>query len=166
MHKKDYYVALALAIIAGFVGGCVSGRLAVPEPVVAQEAPKRVVRVVEAESFRLVDQTGAVRAILEAGTDGSVGLAMGRGGVVRTRFGIEANGNAVLELKDEKAQNHAAVSVTPEGRPSLMLVDKSRVGGVLLGEGKLPFGEIIEVDRPAGSLVLVSKEGRIVWHAP
>jgi hypothetical protein len=86
MHRKDYYVALALAIIAGFVGGCMSGRLAAPEPVVAQEAPKRVVRIVEAESFRLVDQTGAVRAVLEAGADGSVGIAMRKGGVVRTRF--------------------------------------------------------------------------------
>ncbi|TAL09573.1 MAG: hypothetical protein EPO02_09790 [Nitrospirae bacterium] len=166
MHGKDYYVALALAMVAGFAGGCMSGHLAAPEPVVAQEAPQRA-RFVDAEMFRIFDQSGKLRAALGTAPDGSVGLAMvGKDGVLRAKFGVEVSGDAVLDLKDEAAQSHATVFVTAAGNPRVVLLDRNRVGGALLGEGNIPLGDLIVEERPAGSLILLNKDGRVVWRTP
>ncbi len=166
MQRKDYYVALMLAMVAGFAGGCMSSRLAAPEPVVAQEAPKRA-RFVDAEMFRIFDQNGKLRAAFGTAPDGSVGLAMiSKDGVLRAKLGVEVNGDAALDLKDEKAQSHATVFVTTAGNPRVVLLDKNRVGGALLGEGSVPLGDLIVEERPAGSLILLNKDGRVIWRAP
>lgn len=166
MHRRDYCSVLALALLAGLIGGIVSGGFFSPETVTAQDKPRRG-KVLEAEGFRLIDQSGRTRAAFEVGADGSVGLVMAsKEGVVRTAFGVEANGNVTLDLKDEKAQTHAYVLVTPAGNPTLMLLDKNRVGGAFLGEGTVPFGDLIVDERPAGSLILMNKDGRVVWRAP
>lgn len=166
MHRRDYYVALVLAMLAGFIGGCMSGRLVSPEPVVAQEAPRRA-RFVDAEMFRIFDQNGTLRAAFGTAPDGSVGLVMvSKDGVPRAKLGVEVNGDAFLDLKDEKAQSHAMVFVTTAGNPRVALLDKNGVGGALLGEGSIPLGNLIVEERPAGSLILMNKDGRVAWRAP
>ena len=167
MQRKDYYLALALAMVAGFVGGCMSGRLVAPEPAVAQLAPPWV-KIVQTESLRLVDQAGRLRAVFEVVPDGSVSLVLGnQNSVTRVWLGVDAAGNARLSLKDEKGQSSATLSANAVGSPTLLLSDQNSRGGALLGEGSLPISDagIIEV-RPAGSLLLMNKDGKVVWRAP
>lgn len=167
MRKRDYYFAFALAMLAGFIGGCMSGRLVSPEPVVAQETARRT-RVIDAEAFRLFDQDGRLRAVLEAAPDGSVGFVMGsKDGALRVRLGVEANDHAVLELMDGKAQTHARLGVGSAGGPSLQLFDRSGRGAAVLGEVIIPMSDIgITEERPAGSLILTNKDGKVVWRMP
>ena len=166
MHRRDYYNVVVVALLAGLIGGMISGGLFSPEDVTAKEKPRRL-KILEAEGFRLVDPSGRTRAVLQTVADGSVGLVMvSKEGVVRSAFGVEANGNVVLDLKDEKSQSHATVSVTSAGNPSLTLLDKNRAGGAFLGEGTIPFSNLIVEERPAGSLILANKDGRVVWRAP
>lgn len=167
MRHKDYYAAIAAALVAGLLGGAVSSHLWTPEPVIAQEKPRRMM-VIETGGIRLVDQSGKIRATFEIGADGSVGLAMvGREGGLRARLGVEANGNTVLDLNDEKGKPHAVLSVASKGGPSLLLYDRTGRGGVLLGEGTIPLSDVgIVEERPAGSLVLLNKDGKVAWRAP
>jgi hypothetical protein len=167
MHKSDYYFAFALAMLAGFIGGCMSGRLVSPEPVVAQETARRT-RVIDAEAFRLFDQNGRLRAVLEAAPDGSVGFAMGsKDGALRARLGVDARGDAVLDLKDEKAQTRAKLVVSHTGRPTLLLLDRIGRGDAVLGEVIIPISDVgIVEERPAGSLILTNKDGKVVWRMP
>lgn len=167
MPRKDYYVALALAMVAGFIGGCMSGHFFSPEPAGAQEVPRHA-KIIEAEGLRLVDQAGKIRAVFEMGPDGSVGLQLGgKDGNLRARFLVDGDGNASLDLKGEKGQSHGTFLVNSAGSPRLVLLDKSGTGGALLGAGNLPLSDVgIVEERPAGSLVLVNREGRTIWRAP
>jgi len=168
MHKKDYYVALALAVVAGFVGGSMAGRIAAPDPAIAQTAPMRA-KIIEAEGFRLVDPAGKIRAVFEIGPDGSVGLHLGnKDGKLRARFAVDGNGLVVLDLKNERSESHAVFYVTAAGSPSLILTDKNGRVGALLGEGALSINREagITEERPTGSLILLNKEGKVIWRAP
>jgi hypothetical protein len=167
MPRKDYYVALVLAVVAGFVGGCMSSHFFSPEPVGAQEVSRRA-KIIEAEGLRLVDQAGKIRAAFEMGPDGSVGLQLGnKDGKLRARFLVDGNGSTILDLKDEKSQSRGTFLVNSTGDPRLVLIDKSGVGGALIGAGSLPISDVgIIEERPAGSLVLINREGRTIWRAP
>ena len=88
-------------------------------------------------------------------------------GALRARLGVDAGGDAVLDLKDEKAQTHAKLGVSLTGGPSLLLFDRSGRGAAVLGEVIIPMSDIgIAEERPAGSLVLMNKDGRVAWRAP
>nr|MBI3614211.1 hypothetical protein [Nitrospirota bacterium] len=122
----------------------------------------------ETESLHLVDRTGRVRAVLEVVGDGSVLLAMGsKDGVIRTKLGVDNNGNSFLDLKDEKAQSHGTFYVSSAGSPTLVLTDQNGRSGTLLGEGEITMSSVgIVESRPAGSLIFLNKDGKVIWRAP
>ena len=167
MRGKDHVVALALAVLAGFVGGGMSGRLAAPEPVGAQVAPTRI-KILETESVHLLDKAGRTRGALEVLGDGSAVLAIGnKDGVIRVRLGVENNGTAFLDLRDEKAQSRGVFLINSAGSPTLMVIDPNGRGGAMLGQGDIPLSDVgIVENRPAGSLIFLNKEGKVVWRAP
>lgn len=168
MYGKDHYIVLAFAVIAGFVGGSMAGRIAAPDPVIAQTAPMRA-KIIEAEGFRLVDATGKIRAVFELGPDGTVGLHLGdKDGKLRARLAVEGNGTVGLDLKNERSESHAVFNVSAAGSPSLILTGKNGRVGALLGESTLQINSDagITEERPAGSLILLNKEGKVVWRAP
>ena len=63
MNRKQYLLLVVLAIIAGFIGGALSGRI-----FTARET-KGYEKVVSAEQFRLVDEKGDL--IARTGTIGA-----------------------------------------------------------------------------------------------
>ncbi|MGH7273001.1 MAG: hypothetical protein ACREIQ_00890, partial [Nitrospiria bacterium] len=80
MSRKQYSLLLALAMLSGLVGGAVSSRFFIGEPVFAQRpAPEPVTfpqyiaskpaEVVRAHKFELVDRDGKTRASLELGPE-------------------------------------------------------------------------------------------------
>ena len=157
---------LVLTVSAGIVGGMLSGLLLSTELVAAQAILKRP-KVIEAQSFRLLDQEGRARAVFETGPDGAVGLAMAKSGIIRIRFILDANGNAILDLTDEKGKSHATLTVTAAGSPSLSMRDNNNLSEAWLGAVNVPISTAgIAEERPAGSLILMNKDGRVVWRAP
>lgn len=72
MNKLQYGTMLGAAMLAGLVGGLLSGRWAADEPVWAQQHN----RVVNSEEFLLVDKAGKTRGGLGLGADGGVGLIL------------------------------------------------------------------------------------------
>lgn len=167
MRKRDHYVVLAVALLAGLAGGFIAGSFFAPESVNAQDKSRRL-KVLEAEGVHLVDQSGRTRATFEIGADGSVGLAMAdQDGISRTKLGVGVDGKAVLELKDEKAQTRAKLVVSHTGRPTLLLLDRIGRGDAVLGEVIIPISDVgIVEERPAGSLILTNKDGKVVWRMP
>ncbi len=77
---------LVVAAIAGVLGGVVSGRLLLPDRVLAQ-AP----RVIEAQTFRLVDGRGTTRAY----------LGLGKGGTRLSLRNATGSSSMILTVYDE-----------------------------------------------------------------
>jgi len=63
MKRKDYWLMLSLAVMAGLVGGLVSDRVFRGEIAFAEKAPAHA-KVLTAEKFVLVDKNGRVHAAL------------------------------------------------------------------------------------------------------
>lgn len=166
MSTKQFRLMLVVTVSAGIVGGMLSSLLLNVELVAAQNVLKRP-KVIEAQSFHVVDQEGKVRAILEAAPDGAVGLVMGKEGIIRVRLVLNTDGSAGLDLTDEKGRSHATLGVSSAGSPSLSIYDKASLSAAFLGEANFPISNAgVTEERPAGSLVLLNKEGKIVWRAP
>ncbi len=70
MNRRESLVMLGAAVMAGVVGGVISGNLFQTESVIAQETSPTA-KVITAEEFRLVDQEGRTRAVLGMDTEGT-----------------------------------------------------------------------------------------------
>ncbi len=64
MNRKQFVLTLLVAVISGFLGGALSVWFLMPQSVLAQDEPQKVI---EAEEFRLVDSGGTTRATLGLG---------------------------------------------------------------------------------------------------
>ncbi len=78
MNRKEYLGVLGVAVMAGLVGGIISGNFfqTVPiiemERVIAQE-DSHTAKLITAEEFRLVDQDGWTRVVLGMDAEGTSG---------------------------------------------------------------------------------------------
>ncbi len=78
MNRKEYLGVLGAAMLAGLVGGIMSGNLFKPVPatqmerVIAQET-SHTAKLITAEEFRLVDQDGWTRVVLGMDAEGTSG---------------------------------------------------------------------------------------------
>lgn len=72
MSRTQYWSLMIMALLAGVVGGFLSGRLFSDDAVWAQQRT----RVVNSEEFLLVDKAGKTRGGLGLGADGGVGLVL------------------------------------------------------------------------------------------
>ncbi len=78
MNRKEYLGVLGAAMMAGLVGGIMSGILFKPvpvikmEPVIVQEAA-HTAKLITAEEFRLVDREGWTRVVLGMDAEGTSG---------------------------------------------------------------------------------------------
>ncbi len=78
MNRKEYLGVLGAAMMAGLVGGIISGNFfqTVPaiqmEPVIVQEG-SHTAKLITAEEFRLVDREGWTRAVLGMDAEGTSG---------------------------------------------------------------------------------------------
>lgn len=99
MEKKQLWSMLALAILAGFVGGAVASRVFTLQPVFAAKKSNPG-RLIEAQALRIVDEDGNLRILLgnrpedqgphllmvdKSGSNIELGLAYGNPGLALTR---------------------------------------------------------------------------------
>ncbi len=143
---------LLLALVAGGAMG--------------QVLPKAVPKVVEAERFVLRDTRGKIRAALDTVASGGLALSLAdENGKARAGLGVAADGTPGLFLTDQNGKTRAELSVGTSG-PSLVLRDENRDRAVL-GHTALETKAIGTVEqRPASSLVLFDKNGKVIWRVP
>jgi len=117
MNKRQYAVMLALAVVAGLLGGMVSNFLFVGTPVFAQKTPQ-VAEVIRAGRFEVVDKDGKVRALLSL-VDGEPGLLLrdkdGKGGVGLALGG--AGRGSGLSFRDKDGKRSVMLAPGADGEP-------------------------------------------------
>jgi len=166
MNRKQFLLTLSATVISAFLGGAVSVWLLMPQSVLAQDSPQKVI---EAEQFRVVDQ------------DGNIRISLGTGVL----------GGTYLSLSDEKKQARILLIVNDEGIPTLILLHSdATTSGVpmALSTNQGPSIQIYDSEnqlrtalgtihlkntgtgsteiRAPSSLVLLDEEGDLVWSAP
>ena len=164
MDKRQYMLTVALAVVAGLVGGVVSSWLFMGAPVVTQKTPQ-VAEVVGAERFEVVDKDGKLRAALWL-DNGEPNLVLAdKTGKIRAKLSL-ADGKPALWLADKNGKPRAGLSLLNE-EPTLVLADKTGKTRAVLGYTEIeaiPTGGTEK--RPVSSLVLSDKEGKVIWSAP
>ena len=172
MKKKQYWSILALAILAGFLGGAVASRLFTIQPVFA-EKKARPEEVIEAQEFIVRDKSGTTRARLyveefpKNSFPDSVGLTLynkhGKSGVELFLMG---DSPALGFFNPVNGLSRAAI-VVAEGVPALILRDESGQDRTVLGFTQLVDAKTGTVEkRPASSLVLFDKDGEVICSVP
>jgi hypothetical protein len=102
---------VAAAFVAGLVGGIASSWFLVGASAFALSAPQ-IAKVLQAESFALVDANGRQRAVLGPTLRGEVGLLIADpSGQVRAVLTVNAKGEPGLELLDEQGDSRASMAV-------------------------------------------------------
>jgi hypothetical protein len=114
----------------------------------------------------LYDQNEKKRAGLTVVGDGTPSLALSdQNEKVRAGLGVLADGAPGLFLSDQNEKVRAGLMVDTSG-PSLVLRDENRNRAVL-GHAALEATATGTVEqRPASSLVLFDKDGKVIWKAP
>jgi hypothetical protein len=173
MNRGTYSLIVLLALTAGLMGGVISSRLTMSQPVFAksQEAPHKVV---EAQAYRVVDKNGRVRAEMSAMGLPWDGLVMfDENGRTRLSLGVnpqtgpelklyckegtaacaslyEVFGGVILSLRSSRDSSRALLGVLPKRGISLNLED---------GEGNIRV--VLELSEEGGPhLSLIDKEGK------
>ena len=89
MNRKQYGLILILVVIAGILGGVVSGRLFTGKG-----------KVVAAEKFLLVDESGMERAALMKKDGSTILVLRGRDGRERAVLAVLTDGSPAFDLLD------------------------------------------------------------------
>ena len=149
MNRRHYTLTVAVALMAGMVGGIFAGRIfAVREA--SAEKGWHGGKIVEAEqvlakAFYLCDEARAVKGSLT----------------------VRGNGRPTLILWRDGHKLGAELVLNEDGSPSLVLYDgaerlRAALGHVQLKEKRT--GDILQ--RTASSLVFFDENGKAIWSAP
>jgi hypothetical protein len=162
MSKKQYRLTLAMALIAGLVGGVVTSWFLIGIPVLAQKLLEHP-QIIRAESFQVVDKNGKIRAVLGMGSNGEPSLSLAdENEHVRTVVGLSA-----LGIAHANGESSISLNLWPDGNPSLTLNDQEgklrAVLGVYMVVGK---NTELREQRPISSLMLLGKDEKVLWKAP
>lgn len=133
-----------------------------------QALPTTVPKLVEAERFMVRDTAGKPRATLGLLPDGSPSLNLiDTDGNIRMAVGMKTDGSPSLNLYDKSQTNRAVLATLPDGSPALVLFNKAGETQALLGSNfPLRMEPEDTMSRPASSLVLFDKDGKVIWKAP
>ena len=120
MNRHALGLTVFLSLSGGLLGGSLSGFLLKGEPATAGEASQPG-KLVSAEEFRVVDQTGRARARLGLDVKGVVALYLiDQDGTERARLGIFDDLSALV-LTGKKEGKGSGLTVFDDGRAELTL---------------------------------------------
>jgi len=159
MNRKQLLLTLSVAIVSGLLGGALGVWFLMPQTVLAQDEPQKVI---EAQEFRVVDEDGVVR--------GSIGL---------NQSGV------TLNFRDVTRTKSAEVLVTEIG-VGIVLSDESQESAIRMMTGEssgygsisitaaestlIATPNILTVSHPAGSILVDAEKPMIrvadSRHAP
>lgn len=119
-------------------------------------------------SVDLADEKGKMRASLVLRPDGSPELWLAdEKGEGRAVLEVGPNGRPSLGLFDERGNGRAVLGLFPDGRPTLQLLDDQGKSGASLGAMELVTTRTGAMEKRAeSSLVLLDKEGKVMWKVP
>lgn len=191
MTKKQYTLFLLLPLLAGVVGGTLTSQFLIGQPAFADKMAESK-KMVVAEEFRLVNKKGEVLSTwgMYAGGPGIVLFSKGgeyravfsltspeegpiltladKEGHYRTIMGLGAERQPYIALRDEEGRERLALTLNNEGEPALLFYDKDKNRRVVLGTidlTKMKRTGTIE-KQTTYSLILLGKDGKVVWKAP
>ncbi len=127
--------------------------------------------------LRISDEEGKARAELFISGDGpedlrdrwsKTGLIFyDQAGKDRASLYVMTTGRPGLGLRDGENALRASLALSRDGSPYLSLGDEKGKERATLGHTELKLTQTEEViQRPASSLVLFDKEGKLIWRAP
>lgn len=151
MTRKQYAFAFASMVMAGFLGGLMSGRIFTAQPILAQATHEKMIR---AERFELVDKNG--RVLAELGTrpagvgDRTVGLILnGVKGHGEFRISVTEDGRPFLTMNDRNGSYRFGIIVGPDRNPEISFsgTDRSLMLLSMFDGPRLVFRDSNEKDR-------------------
>lgn len=191
MNRKKHGLTVICSLLAGFLGGITAFSFFVGGPAFAEMVTKAR-KVVMAEEFRLVDKKGEVlsswgsyadnygmvffskegehRALFSlTSPEGAPVLALAdKEGNYRTLIGLGAGRQPYIALRDKDGGERLSLTLTDTGEPTLIFYDKNGKERAVLGTmdiTRMKRTGAIE-KRSYSSLVLLDKDGKIVWKTP
>src|SRR5574341_1186109 len=124
MTKKQYTLVLIAVILSGLIGGALSNKLLSGESLLAENALPPA-KVLQAQTFVLVDEKGNHRARLEVNAEGYTALRFyDKDGQSRAAFGLFPKGNPFMGFSDQNEKMRLSLILTPEGSARFGLKDK------------------------------------------
>ena len=146
MKSMQYVLMLFLSIISAFLGGVVGVWFLMPQSVLAQDEPQKVI---EAERFQVVDSGGKVQSYFGLRSDDKSGIiSMSGPSPLLTLSGQESTrlhlgvieGQSLLIYTDENGKGRVQIGTTANGDPLLKLMNAKGddIFG-FLGEENDPF---------------------------
>jgi hypothetical protein len=158
MDRKDYWAMLAIAVVAGFVGGVVSSRVLTVEPAIAQDR-LQVQKDIAAETFFLVDKDRKAKARLSF--DKKMGVALvfyDEKENPRLVLGSNHDGTPLGLFFDDKGMDRIKIVLTKNGQPQLTFHDGVGIERVFIGDDDT--GPYIHLgDKNMGSATLSAEAG-------
>ena len=124
MDKKPFVLLVVVSILSGLVGGAVSPWIFTKEVVFAQNDLKHE-KVITAETFRLVDQDGNLRAKLGMEPGGRWGLVLiDKDNKARVGITLSEKGWSGFDIKDKEGDRRISIGTDGLWRPFMTLLDK------------------------------------------
>ncbi len=161
-------LTVVISVLAGLVGGFAGGALVAPISATAQPSSK-LMRVVTAEEFRVVDDKGRVVASL--GTEPSLLSRLNlydREGGLRASLGLSAIHETVgLSLYSRRQDQHSLRLATQmDGISDLSFFDESGSPSVSLGNSHEMVVQENVLPRPSLKFFAVGPSHNVTWRAP
>jgi hypothetical protein len=154
---RRYRAALAAVGLIAAAGS------AGPSLVGAAKAPGTV----RAAAFEVVDDNGAVRALLAPATggDGAALALFDKAGKSRIELGVVGD-HAVLHLSDKAGKTRAALAVIGDDATVALYDEGGELRAALGNDDLNSVATGSSEHRSASSLVLLNERGRVLWEAP
>ena len=180
MEKRQYIFMLALALIAGAIGGGLAGKVFWKRAQAPEDLELK--KVIVANEIHLVDHAGKARWVLAFSKEGEPSVTfVNKEGWAPMAMGVNKNGfpffNMILQplkgggpsltLMDGRMKNRAVLGLWEDGEPYLSLRDRNGQVRATLGSTDLKHPLTgANIRSPCSSLVLFDEEGKIIWSAP
>ncbi len=114
----------------------------------------------------LVDQNGKQRVALNVVKDASALVLADQNGKGRISLTVLPGGRPDLALSDQNGKTRLVLDVGTSG-PSVVLYDENEKERAVLGHAALEATATGTVEqRPASSLVLFDRDGKVIWKVP
>ena len=179
MNQKQFLLTLLLAVLSAFLGGTFGVWFLMPQSVLAQDEPRKVI---EAQEFRVVDLGGATRArfgvienvpifaFLDQEGEARIMIGLNEGEPMlhfldqnqnpRVQIGLLDN-EPTIDLVDERGTSRAAITLS-DNEASFYVSDQEGEPRIILGNVSVFSMKIA----PAPTLIIYGEDGNVVWKAP
>lgn len=174
MKEKQSCLIVAIALIAGLIGGIISSQFFVGQPVFAEKKPNNELRVktIKTQNLILENEAGEIRAFFNLQKDDSPLLMMfgktSKSGESIT-VAIDLNTRDGAGTINLHSRDGGSINLSLEGKEgvSIKLNDaKGNTRAVLGSETTETIGTGAITKNPPSSLTLYNKKGRVIWSAP